>query len=101
MRFELDKTLIDEILFYMEDQDGDYLLDTKEVKIINNDDFDDESEFSEYDESDDESEALSDDEVNIYGDTGPIYKPARVGFQRRLPPYGKIYFSIKKSSSPP
>jgi GNAT superfamily N-acetyltransferase len=44
MRFELDKTLTDEILFYMEDQDGDFLLDTKEVKIINIDIFDDESD---------------------------------------------------------
>jgi ribosomal protein S18 acetylase RimI-like enzyme len=61
MRFVLDKILIDEILFYMEDQDGDFLLDTKEVKIINNDNFDDEPEFEALDSSD--------DEVNIKEDT--------------------------------
>jgi ribosomal protein S18 acetylase RimI-like enzyme len=57
MRFELDKTLIDEILFYMEDQDGDFLLDTKEVKIINNDNFVDDSDFSE------------DAEIDLYEDS--------------------------------
>jgi len=40
MRFELDKILIDEILFHMEDQDGEYLLDTQEAKIINIDIYD-------------------------------------------------------------
>jgi len=40
MRFELDKILIDEILFHMEDQDGEYLLDTQEAKIINIDMYD-------------------------------------------------------------
>jgi GNAT superfamily N-acetyltransferase len=40
MRFELDKILTDEILFYMEDQDGEFLLDTQEAKIINIDMYD-------------------------------------------------------------
>jgi ribosomal protein S18 acetylase RimI-like enzyme len=56
MRFELDKILTDEIIFYMEDQDGDFLLDTKEVKIINVDNYDDEPEFP------------ADTAVNIEGD---------------------------------
>jgi len=34
MRFELDKILIDNILFYMENQDGDFLLDTAQGKVI-------------------------------------------------------------------
>jgi len=34
MRFELDNTLIDEITFYMENQDGDFLFDTQDRKII-------------------------------------------------------------------
>jgi ribosomal protein S18 acetylase RimI-like enzyme len=49
MRFDLDKILTDEIIFYMENQDGDFLLDTKEVKIINVDNFDDEPDFSDED----------------------------------------------------
>jgi len=35
MRFDLDKTLTDEILFYMENQNGDFLLDTRSAKVIN------------------------------------------------------------------
>jgi len=34
MYFELDEILSDEILFHMENQDGDFLLDTQERKII-------------------------------------------------------------------
>ncbi|MCL2180745.1 MAG: GNAT family N-acetyltransferase [Treponema sp.] len=47
MRFELDKALMDDILFYMENQDGDFLLDIQEgcVVDINNHDFDDEPDF--------------------------------------------------------
>jgi len=33
MQFELDNVLLDQILFYMENQDGDFILDTKEKKI--------------------------------------------------------------------
>jgi ribosomal protein S18 acetylase RimI-like enzyme len=47
MRFELDKILTDEILFCMEDQDGEFLLDTLEGKVINtvNYDLDDEPDL--------------------------------------------------------
>jgi len=49
MRFELDKMLIDDILFYMENQDGAFLLDTQEGHVVdmNNygDDFDEEPDF--------------------------------------------------------
>jgi ribosomal protein S18 acetylase RimI-like enzyme len=50
MRFELDKILTDEILFYMENQDGKFLLDTKKAKVINinNYNFDDEPDESRY-----------------------------------------------------
>jgi len=34
MRFELDNTLIDDILFYMENQDGEFLLDTHEGFVV-------------------------------------------------------------------
>jgi ribosomal protein S18 acetylase RimI-like enzyme len=40
MRFEMDKILLDQILFYMENQEGDFFLDTKEkqvIDILNND----------------------------------------------------------------
>jgi len=37
MQFELNKTLIDEILFFMEDQDGDFVLDTQEGIVISTD----------------------------------------------------------------
>jgi len=47
MRFDLDKILTDEILFYMENQGGEFLLDTREVKVINADNcnLDDESRY--------------------------------------------------------
>jgi ribosomal protein S18 acetylase RimI-like enzyme len=47
MRFELDNALTDEILFYMENQDGEFLLDTKEAVVvdIHNNDFDDDERF--------------------------------------------------------
>jgi len=47
MRFELDETLMDEILFYMENQDGEFLLDTDEGEIIdlNNNDYDEEPDL--------------------------------------------------------
>ena len=50
MRFELDNLLIDEILFYMENQDGDFLLDTQKGQIVdlNNDD----NEEPDYDDDD-------------------------------------------------
>jgi len=38
MRFELNQALIDEILFFMEDQDGEFLLDTQEGIVISTDD---------------------------------------------------------------
>ena len=34
MHFELDRALIDEILFFMENQDGDFLLDTQEMHVV-------------------------------------------------------------------
>jgi len=49
MRFELDKILTDEILFYMENKEGEFLLDTQKAKIVkideNGGDFGDESRF--------------------------------------------------------
>lgn len=44
MRFELDNILLENILFYMENQDGDFLLDTLERQVIDilNDDFEEE-----------------------------------------------------------
>jgi ribosomal protein S18 acetylase RimI-like enzyme len=47
MRFELDKTLTDDILFCMENQDGEFLLDTREARVINieNDEIEDEPDF--------------------------------------------------------
>jgi GNAT superfamily N-acetyltransferase len=38
MQFELNQALIDEILFFMEDQDGEFLLDTQEGIVISTDD---------------------------------------------------------------
>jgi len=38
MQFELNQTLIDEIIFFMEDQSGEFLLDTQEGVVINMDD---------------------------------------------------------------
>jgi GNAT superfamily N-acetyltransferase len=38
MRFELNQALIDEILFFMEDQEGEFLLDTHEGIVISTDD---------------------------------------------------------------
>jgi ribosomal protein S18 acetylase RimI-like enzyme len=49
MKFELDKVLADSILFHMENQDGIFLLDTQNVKIIALDDYEGEG-----DEPDDE-----------------------------------------------
>ena len=51
MRFELDKLLIDEILFFMENQDGDFLLDTQENQVIdiNNYEFDEKPDFDDDD----------------------------------------------------
>jgi len=48
MRFELDNTLTDEILFYMENKDGNFLLDTKEAVVvdIHNNDYDEEPDFN-------------------------------------------------------
>jgi len=48
MRFDLDNALTDEILFYMENQDGDFLLDTKEAIVvdIHNNDYEDKPDFN-------------------------------------------------------
>jgi ribosomal protein S18 acetylase RimI-like enzyme len=48
MRFELDNTLIDDILFYMENQDGDFLLDTQKPCVIdiNNNDYDEDTDYN-------------------------------------------------------
>lgn len=47
MRFELDKTIIDDILFYMENQDGDFLFDIQEGYVVDtyNHDYDEEPDF--------------------------------------------------------
>jgi len=51
MHFELDKILMDEILFFMENQDGDFLLDTQKGQIIdlNNNDYNEETDFNDND----------------------------------------------------
>jgi len=49
MQFELSKALIDDILFFMEDQDGDFLLDTQEGMVISKDDEDFDNEAFEDD----------------------------------------------------
>ena len=52
MRFELDKTLLDDILFHMENQDGNFLLDIQEGYVIdteNNEDFDEDYEYDDTD----------------------------------------------------
>jgi len=51
MRFEMDNTLLDDILFSMENQDGEYLLDTQQNQIIdiNFDDIEEEPDFNEID----------------------------------------------------
>jgi len=48
MRFDLDNALTDEILFYMENQDGEFLLDTKEAIVvdIHNNEYEDEPDFN-------------------------------------------------------
>ena len=48
MRFELDDALMDDILFYMEDQEGEFLLDTQEGQVIdiNNNDYDEEPDYN-------------------------------------------------------
>jgi ribosomal protein S18 acetylase RimI-like enzyme len=48
MRFELDNTILNEILFYMENQDSEFLLDTQEVIIvdIHNNDYKDDVDFT-------------------------------------------------------
>ena len=47
MRFELDGALMDDILFYMENQEGEFLLDTYEGQVIdiNNNDYDEEPDY--------------------------------------------------------
>jgi len=42
MRFELDNTLISDILFHMENQDGEFALDMQEGKVVSNIDLNDE-----------------------------------------------------------
>jgi len=48
MRFELDNALMDDILFYMENQEGEFLIDTEEGMVIdiNNNDYDEEPDFN-------------------------------------------------------
>jgi len=48
MRFELDKTLIDVILFYMENQEGEFLIDAVKGQVIdiNNNDYEEEIDFN-------------------------------------------------------
>ena len=50
MQFELSAALIDEILFYMEDQSGEFLVDTREGIVISADDekFDDDADEGRY-----------------------------------------------------
>jgi GNAT superfamily N-acetyltransferase len=50
MQFELSSALIDEILFFMEDQDGEFLVDTREGLVISADDekFDDDADEGRY-----------------------------------------------------
>jgi len=50
MQFELTSALIDEILFFMEDQDGEFFVDTREGIVISADDgeFDDDAEEGRY-----------------------------------------------------
>lgn len=52
MKFELDGTLIDDILFHMENQDGDFYLDAKKGYVVNPG-FDDSSDDEKDDEEDD------------------------------------------------
>lgn len=54
MQFELSSAMIDEILFFMEDQDGDFLLDTREGAVINL-----EFDSLEDDDSDDDDRYIS------------------------------------------
>ena len=48
MRFELDDALMDDILFYMEDQEGEFLIDTQEGQVIdiNNNDYEEEPDYN-------------------------------------------------------
>jgi len=48
MKFELDNILIDEIVFFMENQDGDFLFDLQELHVvdIHNNDYIDEPDYS-------------------------------------------------------
>jgi len=55
MQFELTNELIDEILFFMEDQDGSFYLDTRKGIVINND-------FDDFDDDDDDDENETDDD---------------------------------------
>jgi len=47
MQFELDKILIDDIIYFMENHDGDYLLDIQEGQVvdINNHDYGEDTDF--------------------------------------------------------
>jgi len=57
MRFELTNELIDEILFFMEDQDGRFSLDTRKGIVISDDgEFDDDDDEDETDDNDDDDE---------------------------------------------
>ena len=45
MKFELDKILIDNILFHMENQEDSFFLDTQKVQIVKDANFEDEERF--------------------------------------------------------
>jgi len=65
MQFELTEELINEIIFFMEDQNGDFCLDTRKGIIISRDDdeFDDDdfgdAEFNDNDDDDEEGRFIS------------------------------------------
>ena len=50
MRFELDNTLLDDILFHMENQDGEFMIDIQKGMVINTD-FNESDEDINYDEN--------------------------------------------------
>ena len=63
MQFELTQALIDEILFFMEDQSGDFVLDTREGAVFN-------TEFDILDDEDDDG-VPDDDRYISLPDWGP------------------------------
>ena len=51
MQFELNDALVDDILFYMENQDGVFLLDTRDGIVVSADDFNDDDEQGDFSDS--------------------------------------------------